>query len=332
MAKTVNSAFDTFLSDAVRLDPDVSKQARSSRDWLVDQLEALPGKIDEFPSLYSEKHIHYGSFARKTKIRELDDLDMISCIAGHGCTYSEWGKKVTIHVPETHTLRGLCHDGTTELNSRLVINRYVKHLNEIPQYEKADIGRNESAAVLNLKSYTWSFDIVPGFFTAPTSTGETKYVIPDGHGHWMMTDPRRDQARVSDVNQKNKGVVLDVVRLLKYWNARATMPSASSYLLECIAVNFFASKSSTSSSYVDVEFGPLLEYLYGSILSTVLDPKGIQGDINGESTEDRRKISERALSDSKKATQARRAESDGDHETSIKIWREIFGDSFPKFG
>lgn len=332
MALTVNSAFDRFLSDTVNLDRAMTDKARSSRDWLVDQMGGLPDNVEDFPALYTDKHIHYGSFARRTKIRELDDLDMIVCLSALGCTYFDSATEVTINCPEGIALRGLCNEGTNELNSRKVINKFVNHLNEIPQYSKADIGRNGSAAVLNLTSYTWSFDIVPGFFTVPNTAGKTFYVIPNGQGHWMLTDPRLDQNRVSSINQDHNGIVLAIIRLLKYWNRRATMPSARSYLLECLVLNYFAKKMSPGSKYVDVEFGPLLEHVYRAILSPVLDPKGIQDDINQSSTEERYKISERALLDSQKARKARRAEVDEDHEKSIGIWGEIFGDAFPGYG
>jgi hypothetical protein len=98
MASTVISAFNEFLSDIVNLDSDVSKQARSSRDWLVDQIKALSDKNDEFPALYSEKDIFYGSFARRTKIRELDDLDMVICLKALGTTYWEFGGTVYLNV------------------------------------------------------------------------------------------------------------------------------------------------------------------------------------------------------------------------------------------
>ena len=81
MATTVNAAFSQFLRESVNIDSTVSKTARASRDWLVNQINAIPARDRLFPALNENIHIHYGSFARRTKIRELDDLDMI--IAQH---------------------------------------------------------------------------------------------------------------------------------------------------------------------------------------------------------------------------------------------------------
>ncbi len=87
MAKSVNKAFDEFNSKYVNLKSERVSTARSSRDWLLEQLEKLPDKIDDFPILYSEKHIKFGSFARNTKIKPLDDIDLIITFKALGSTY-----------------------------------------------------------------------------------------------------------------------------------------------------------------------------------------------------------------------------------------------------
>ena len=51
MALTVNSAFEEFNKYIVNIDVDKTKQARNSRDWLVEQLKTLPSKMDDFPRL-----------------------------------------------------------------------------------------------------------------------------------------------------------------------------------------------------------------------------------------------------------------------------------------
>lgn len=60
----------------MNLVPERTNRARSSRDWLVSQIVNLAnqGKI---PPLYGLNHIYYGSFARNTKIRPLNDIDMM---------------------------------------------------------------------------------------------------------------------------------------------------------------------------------------------------------------------------------------------------------------
>jgi hypothetical protein len=63
----------------------------------------------------------------------------------------------------------------------------------------------------------------------------------------------------------------------------------------------------------------------------VNDPKGIQGNINNLSWDERTKISNRAGADKQKALEARRLEGAKDHKGSIQKWQEIFGSEFPDY-
>jgi len=134
-----------------------------------------------------------------------------------------------------------------------VINKLLSKLNDVPQYEKAETSRNREAATLNLLSYAWSFDIVPCFFTSPEWDNRTYYLIPDGNGNWKKTDPRIDGNRVIVINQQQSGYALNLIRIVKYWNRRPTMPSMQSYLLECMLLNYTESLTQCTQ-FVDINF------------------------------------------------------------------------------
>jgi hypothetical protein len=187
------------------------------------------------------------------------------------------------------------------------------------------------AATLSLKSYDWVFDIVPCFFTTPTTTGRTFYLIPDGTGNWKKTDHRIDKERAATINQNHDGNILNVIRIIKYWNKRPTIPSMQSYLLETMILDYFNSSLYKASQFVDLQISNILGYIKTNIYYLVNDPKGIQGNINHLSLEEQIKISERAKQDEEKSNKARSFENNGDHEKSINKWREVFGDKFPKY-
>lgn len=84
--------------------------------------------------------------------------------------------------------------------------------------------------------------------------------------------------------------------------------------------------------FVDMEIAGVLEYIETNVLYDVNDPKGIQGNINTLSVDERIKISNRAKSDKLKAVDARNFESSNDHEKSINKWAEVFGSKFPEYG
>lgn len=332
MAFTVISAFDEFLKNSVNLDSDRTKVARSSRDWLVSQIEKFPDTDSDFPAIYTEKNIFFGSFARNTKIRPLDDIDMMIALKAQGCTYYEEGHNIYISVPESSSqFRKLCHNDSSLLNSKKVINLFIRNLKNISQYERADIKRNQEAATLKLSSYEWNFDVAPCFFTTKDFSGNTYYIIPDGNGNWKKTDPRIDRDRVKSTNQKHNGSVLNAIRVTKYWNKRPTMPSMSSYLIENMIVDYYANSFTEASKYVDIELVSIFSQIKSKVFNPVYDPKGIQGDINNLSLTDRQKIYDRAQLDLTRAQEARHFENEENYEQSIKKWKEIFGNEFPNY-
>ncbi len=328
MAQTVDGAFTEFNKDSVNLDPERTKKANSSRDWLIGQLKSLPNKVDNFPSLYEGMSIKFGSFARKTKIRPLDDIDLILTFGASGSTYWThiYGQSYTLNAPESATdLRKLCNDDNT-INSIKVVNKIVSSLDQIERYKSAVTHRRQEAATLQLNSYEWNFDIVPAFYT---DTGY--YLIPDGNGGWKATDPRIDQNRTTEVNQKHDGKILQLVRTLKYWNRRAQMPTIPSYLFENLVLNFFDSRSEISK-WIDVNLINFWHHLKTAIYNPVPDPKGFQTDINTLSYSDKEKISNKASDTYDKGYEAYKIETEEkNQEKAINKWREIFGDDFPKY-
>ncbi|MCB9211106.1 MAG: nucleotidyltransferase [Ignavibacteriales bacterium] len=333
MATTVISAFNEFQKDIVNLDSEKSKNANGSKDWLIDKIHKFPDDDTDFPKLYSDIDIQYGSFARHTKIRPLDDIDLMIGLSADGTTYLDWGigTGISMTVPDTATkLKKLCNDNSNTLNSIKVINKFIKNLKDVSQYANSTIKRNQEAAVLEL-SYEWNFDIVPCFFTKPETDGRTYYLIPDGNGNWKKTDPRLDKERVTSINKKHDGNVLNVIRILKYWNRRPTMPSSPSYLFENLILNYFASSPDKASEFVDMNLPTLFSHINTYIMYAVNDPKNIQGDLNTLTYSEKQKISSRAYTDCQKALEARQFENDKKMKESINKWREIFGDNFPRY-
>jgi hypothetical protein len=79
-------------------------------------------------------------------------------------------------------------------------------------------------------------------------------------------------------------------------------------------------------------FKRFLEDYANAIRCRVDDIKGIQGDLNSLDWSQRCACRERALQDKEKAERAGRYEQNGEQETAINLWREVFGEDFPKYG
>ena len=328
MAKTVNGIFSEFIKNEVNLDTTKTKIARNSRDNLLSNIKSFSGD-DDFFSINESRCLNFGSFARHTKLRPLDDIDMMICIAGSSDRpFSYAGNGIYyVYANEKDNKNGLNSYETKNLNSTKVINRFISKLSNLNDYSKAEMHKNHEAATLKLKSYDWNFDIVPCFYCF----GDF-YLIPDGNGKWKKTDPRMDNTRMTSVNQKHNGNLLELIRVVKYWNRKSSTYTINSYMLECMILNLFENKSTPENWWVDLQFRDVLGYLSSAIYSSVNDPKGIQGDLNPFSYSEKQKISEELTRVYNKALYAINLEIyEKNNKLAIKKWGEIFGDSFLKY-
>ena len=331
MATSVNAAFNQFITNFVNLDPTHVSTARSSRDWLLEQIHGF-GEDTDFPKLHAPYNIHYGSFSRKTKIRPLDDIDLMIGLHAQGATYLQFKDNVQIYVKGDSNLHPFCNKDTTVLNSRKVIEAFKGKLSAIPQYRNAEIKRNLEAVTLSLVSYDWVFDLVPCFKTSPDATGREYFQIPDGYGNWKMTNPLLDKENTSTINQQHQGKVLNLIRLIKYWNKHSSVPAASSYLIENLVLEYYKPEWNTPMDFPSIEFPKILQHLSTAILSDFQDPKGIQENINSLSIDERRKISTKAFEDNHSASIAIDYDKVGRIDDAIEVWKKIFGAEFPDYG
>lgn len=332
MATTVNIAFSEFLKDTVNLEPSVTKNARGSRDNLLSNIAEFDDK-DGFFDLCDSYNVHFGSFARRTKCRKLDDIDLMIGIAANGATYYEYSWDNVILTGSTLNQAQIdCTDSTGLLNSTKVINKFKKKLEQVREYSRSEVKRSGEAVVLNLISKDWSFDIVPCFHTVKENDGRSYYLIPNGSGGWKKTDPTIDREAVQSTNQKLNGKVLELIRLAKRWNKTKKAQTIPSYLLETLLLNYCNTKNELSD-YIDFRFRDVLIYIANNITNTLNDPKNIQGNINTLSKNDQLKLSQKARADYDKACEAIKFETqEKNQEKAIKKWGEIFGEEFPIYG
>lgn len=332
MARTVNQAFEEFMRDSVNLDRDIVAAARASRDNLLDNIADFSGK-DGFFTLYRNSNSYFGSFARKTKCRELDDIDLMVEMDLGAATYNQlapWNN-ISINIDSDIAIQRLCsHPGKTTLNSRSVLERFKYKLEKTFCYSRSKLYREGEVVRLKLMSKTWSFDIVPCVKTESEYDGKSYFLIPNGKGDWQKTDPFLDHQRVTSVNQSRDGRLLELIRLCKKWNNVKHAKTIPSYLLETMLVNFAESTSSLNRN-LDFRFSDALAYIAEHIYFAVKDMKGIQGNINSLTLGEQYSIKQKAQNDNNKARQAWEYEKNGNHRQAINLWREIFGEEFPRY-
>lgn len=182
MVTKVISAFNDFLKDTVNLRKPDTNDARASRNWLIDKIDGFEND-GEFPVSHPGIHIAFDSFARRTKIRPLDDIDLIFGLSAESATHTINSDHITLNsAGEKTRLQRYRHSGANTICSVRILNAFKSRLQNISQYALADIKRNQEAVTLKLSSKDWNFDIVPCFSSTADAPGNNYYLIPDGKG------------------------------------------------------------------------------------------------------------------------------------------------------
>lgn len=332
MPYTVRFSFDTaFRSERVDLDPEQVKQARASRDYLLVQIQTIEKNDDSFPRLYGG-YKPFGSFARSTKVRPLDDIDLLILLNGQGIeAQPREAYKYRLRVNTVTPSLKPYLDDYGYLNSVKILNKFKSSLSLVPNYKNTPIVRNNEATVLNLKSYDWSFDIVPAVPIGDGRGGVDYYLIPDGKGEWKPTDPRRDDSAITAANKQHNGFLLPLIRLIKYWNTYShSPPKISSYYLETMLINGMKYQTALT----DIKLGVPIAFrqLANHVLSVCPDPKVLGPNLSdGETWETRNKVSEASKEKAKYADYALMYERENNAEKAIYWWGQVFPD-FPPFG
>ena len=329
MARTIQSALKQMIEENVNMPSEGVKKSRASRDWLLERIESFETSTQH---LYFCKNfnLHFGSFSRRTKVRPIDDIDIMIGLNGH---LLYWNDNIydyincSIHLKQDVQDSGLWKDCLNEdksLNSTKLLNKFKSALTNISHYENADIHRKQQAITLKLSSYKWNFDLVPCFHTT-----SGVYLIPNGNGGWMKTNPEKDQELVTSINKKHNGNFLELVRLVKYWNSKAFDRKTNikpSYLLEVMLANYYSSREDLYD--IEFEFEQSLNYLRTGIWNIVNDPKNIEGNLNHLSYEEKINLTSRINNDLKNIEDAKKVSA----EQSFEYWKKVLGNEFPNYG
>lgn len=332
MATTISAAFNRFSLDAVDLPADVTRSARSRRDYLTDSLTRL-AKSDPTFSLLKGSFVPYGSFARRTKIQPLDDIDLLVILSDRGVRESVTRTAPIIHrvkVEEAKSPLAPFADEAGHVNSVLVLNRMKKALGSLHHYKRAAVKRNHQALTLSLTSHDWVFDLVPAV-PVKTPQGKTKhFLIPDGGGHWMRTDPRKDADLLTKTNAGHGQRLLPVIRLLKMWNRRTSKPCLPSFLFEVLVLRAFDGSQTIESAPESVAH--FFRVCPALLRCACPSPTGFGAALDaGITMETRRKVIAAMGITENLAMEALRHEQKGDHAKAITCWRKVFGDKFPAY-
>ena len=274
MARTINGAISELVQDKVNLLKSRTDAGRRSRDHLLAQIKLLNANSTEKLDFAETYNLPFGSFSRRTKVKPLDDIDQMIGLNGGKLIWNEATAYdeaiISIRDPLDKGIWSQLLNDDNTLSPIKVLNRFKRMLSNMNGYQNPELNRRQQAVTFQMTSNEWNFDLVPCFHTTTDV-----YLIPSGNGnYWMKTDPRKDQVLATQVNQQHNGRVLEIVRLMKYWNnlnGKKSIPS--SYLLEVMLLNFYENRSAywDTCGTLQQEVEKCLQYIKENIYSYVAD-------------------------------------------------------------
>jgi hypothetical protein len=190
--------------------------------------------------------------------------------------------------------------------------------------------KNQQAVTLDLLSYPWVFDVVPA---VPIGDGNRilYYLIPNGSGDWLRTDPRIDGDNITKANALHNGQFLPLIRLLKYWSNRPVKPILGSYYFETLAIKVFSMATQIS------DYPEAIKYFFDAcptyISWSCQDPKGLGSNLDANYSADiKSKVIAAMQNDSQSAGYALMYKRMSDEKNAISWWGRVLGAGFPAYG
>lgn len=291
MARTVDSSF-TKLDEKLNLDPFVRLKAQNIHNTVRDDLT----KAGVIASSFLQ-----GSFARKTMLKPLKDVDIVCLLPGY-----MWDR-----------LRGPEGPGKAMESFKAPI---MDRWHDV-QFDVGDEPAGK-ALRLTLTGVDFTVDLVPAFET------DNDYVLIGDRFErtWAPSNTRIQLKRVSDRNQATEGRFVHQVREIKALTKHhEELNFVSGIVVESLA---YAVISRRMFDWDAVAF--VLEYAKNAVKDPVLEPAS-EDDVTAKWTGEERETAARVYAEaSRKAAEALRLERAGDIDGAISVWHSLFGEAFPE--
>ncbi|MGW0566002.1 SMODS domain-containing nucleotidyltransferase [Streptomyces tauricus] len=292
MNNTTKGAFDV-LDEELNLDVGERKSAQKRHQDITDYLVDAGLAIATFLQ---------GSFARKTMLKPLKDVDMI----------------IRMHPRLEKILR---RPGGPAQAMHLIREIIAE---EHPDAE-FDVGDAPAHALqVTFTDLDFTFDLVPALDADDGS--EIVYIADRENDTWEWSNTRTLNRIISTRNQATGGRFVHQVRMLKsYKKDHPLLDDTCGLLWEA-----FAYGAVTSAVEHSQALAATLAHAARAVASPVLDPTGVDDLTIDWTTAERTTYATTLTAAARRAAEARRLEEDGQHTAAIEIWHDLIGDPFPQ--
>jgi hypothetical protein len=239
--QTIDRLLKAYLAEMIAIPATARSNASNSQNYLRQVLRNKANVDAAFPELLTRKDSDFvgGSFARHTKIWPLDDIDIFLPLEGGGLSYLNNGFRLPYSVVSDGGAGGRLTQNRWQTNGYVdsvkVLNGFrdglrdtyptsiIKPDNHCVNFQTTIAATTESEGI--------GFDVVPCFRLDPDDHSESFYLVPDGTGSWMRSNPRKDTDLCATL-QDFHGTYRQAVRLVKHWNKTQVSNVFPSYYIE----------------------------------------------------------------------------------------------------
>ncbi|WP_030614861.1 nucleotidyltransferase domain-containing protein [Streptomyces fulvoviolaceus] len=291
MNDSTKGAFSAF-DEELNLDPveRVSAQERHSEitEYLVDAGLAIATFLQ-------------GSFARKTMLKPLKDVDMV----------------IRMHPRLEKILRqpgGPAH--AMRLIREVISEKYPDALFDVDDAPA-------HALQVTFADLDFTFDLVPAL---DAEDGEIVYIADRDNDTLEWSNTRTLNRIISTRNQATGGRFVHQVRMLKsYKKDHPLLDDTCGLLWEAFAYEAVIGVLDHSQA-----LAAILAHAAQAVTVPVLDPTGVDDLTSDWTTAERSAYATTLAAAARRAAEARRLEGDGQHTAAIEIWHDLIGDPFPE--
>ncbi|HLA81053.1 MAG TPA: nucleotidyltransferase, partial [Thermoleophilia bacterium] len=271
----------------LKLDPDERDEAIAAHLQLRDVLADAD---------VASTAILQGSFARKTMLPPLKDIDLVAFLN-------------SIHEHLKDAPGG--SDSAMDLIEKAIID----------EYDNPTFDRSAHALRVDLGS-GFTFDVVPGFDTDT----DLIWIADRDDDRFELSDTRRVTAAVQQRNQDCNGLFVHQIRMIKQWMRHTLSDDIPGFVGECIAYAVITKALSHARACTRV-------FSEGADLVANGDVAVPESDENvlDRLTEGQITALHDALIDARdRALEAAGLAGAGDDAGAIDLWHQVFGDPFPE--
>lgn len=289
---TIAQAFDTFLQK-LELSDGERKAASEQQASLRENLRKHLGGV--------KRDILSGSYARRTAIRPLNDIDLF-----------------LILDPVVHAA---CYPPAKPLACLQAIQQAVK--SAYPHHNPILQGRSVHIDLPGGIGY----DLVPAF---EERTAE-EYKIPDrDRKEWIRSNPEKHMVACKAANDRAGGMLNRLIKAAKHWNCQqAPKAQLRSFHLEVMSYGAFAAKPASFPEGLT----SLWAHLAKQVLVSCPEPAGVGPHIDHGMPQEERTAAREALdSAAKSANLALAFDKAGRTEEAHGVWRKLLGNEYPERG